>query len=42
VKAFERAGDRTGGGEMEVAGEKGGLGKAETLKTEMLKGRMLR
>jgi hypothetical protein len=36
VKAVERAGGRTGGG------EKGDLGKAEMLKTETLKGRMLR
>jgi hypothetical protein len=37
VKAVERAGGRSGGGEKGVAGEKGDLGKAE-----MLKGRMLR
>jgi hypothetical protein len=30
------------GGEMGVAGEEGSLGKAEMLKTETLKGRMLR
>jgi hypothetical protein len=30
------------GGEKGVAGEKGSLGKAEMLKTETLKGRMLR
>jgi hypothetical protein len=42
VKAVERAGGRTVGGEKEVAGEKGSLGRAEMLKTETLKGRMLR
>jgi hypothetical protein len=42
VKAVERAGGRSGGGEKGVAGEKGDLGKAEMLKTETLKGRMLR
>ena len=42
MKAVERAGGRTGGGEKGVAGEKGDLGKAEMLKTETLKGRMLR
>jgi hypothetical protein len=42
VKAVERAGGRTGGGEKRVAGERGDLGKAEMLKTETLKGGMLR
>ena len=42
VKAAERAGGRTGGGEKGVAGEKGDLVKAEMLKIETLKGRVLR
>jgi hypothetical protein len=37
MKAVERAGGRTGGG-----GKRGDLGRAEMLKTETLKGRMLR
>jgi hypothetical protein len=42
VEAVKGAGGQTGGGEKGVAGEKGDLGRAERLKTETLKGRMLR